>query len=105
MSTDKGHPDSTETGEIQVVGDPRARSNFVEPAPPNIASDQTWIAKALVFTLVGTVLLILLMFAFEKALGLDPRDIRDLGGTLISPIVALLGSVIGFYYGERQRRK
>jgi hypothetical protein len=63
-----------------------------------------WMLAAILSTIFGlTIIGVLLMNAFACRLGLDPRDVRDLAATLITPQVALLGSVFGFYYAERRR--
>jgi hypothetical protein len=62
------------------------------------------IAFALIFTLVGVVLVTLVYIAVLSISGVLGTEevinvVHGLGTTLLAPIVGLIGAVIGFYYG------
>lgn len=63
-----------------------------------------FLARALVWLLIGTVLSLLALLGLQLA-GTFVEDggrlLKDMAQVIIGPLVALVGSVIGFYFGSQ----
>lgn len=88
-----------------AIGDPRKN-----PFPNSYLEERKrfylgqWILALVLAGLFAlTVFAILIIAAFAAKLNLKPADVRELAAALIGPEVALLGTVVGFYYAERRR--
>ena len=57
------------------------------------------LAQVLVLLLVCTALL-LIVFTAAKLLSID--DTKDLAASVLSPVVAVTGTALGFYFGGRR---
>lgn len=67
-----------------------------------IQSAQWAITLTMLGILAMTTIGVFILYGNHKALALDVRDIHDLATTFLTSEVALLGSIIGFYFGERR---
>ena len=75
------------------------------PAPPDTESleqqqegTREWIAITLLLILAG---ILLALFCSLWARVITSDQLRGLAGVLIAPIIGLIGSVIGFYFGTK----
>jgi len=64
---------------------------------------QGQIGAILLILLAATILSVALLYATKGWTGLDASDIRDYGALTVGPLITLVASVVGFYFGERRR--
>lgn len=67
------------------------------------ATHQAFFGGSLVVLLAISVLLVAVLYVTKKWTGLDAGDVRDYGALIVGPLMTLVASVIGFYFGERRR--
>jgi hypothetical protein len=70
--------------------------------PVSVASAQWGITVAMLVLFALTVVGIFVLYALHDQAKLDVRDVHDLATTLITSEIALLASIVGFYFGERR---
>ena len=64
---------------------------------------QSWIGGVLLFTLILAIVLVAGLYATKCRTGLKASDIRDFGALTVGPLITLVASLVGFYFGERRR--
>lgn len=57
-------------------------------------ADRGWLARALVILLMGTVIAVLTLLALHRIAGNE-------AALVLSPVVAVVGTVMGFYFGGK----
>jgi hypothetical protein len=74
-----------------------------EEADRRFSKLQAWFGGSLLGLLGVTIVLEALLYASKKWTSLDASDIRDYGALIVGPLITLVASVVGFYFGERRR--
>jgi hypothetical protein len=64
---------------------------------------QGYFGGALLLLLGLAIVFVAILYATKRWTSLDPADIRDYGALIVGPLITLVASVVGFYFGERRR--
>jgi len=93
------------TGPLDLSGEPApAQGATVGATAYNPAQDREklrgWIAMALIILLIG---LISLLFLAILTSVVKVADLDKIVATVLTPIMGIVGTVIGFYFGEKSR--
>jgi hypothetical protein len=84
-----------------VTGQGKKEPIQLEPGPrydPNPVREQTrsLLAQALVALLIAVSLMLIVFVALGD---IDTNSAKDLAGTVLSPLIAVTGTALGFYFG------
>jgi hypothetical protein len=98
-------------GRIQESPESGAGGGAIKPGTKSIQDEadrrfsllQGWFGGALLALLGITIILVALLYATKRWTCLDAADIRDYGALIVGPLITLVASVVGFYFGERRR--
>jgi hypothetical protein len=87
-------------GGIDLTDEPPSESGLSSPklGPFNAAKTQEWIRSGLAVALVLLLAAVILLPLWRAK---DIAAEKELLQTLLSPLVGLVGAVVGFYYGRR----
>jgi hypothetical protein len=99
------------SGGVQEAPEDGLRGGAIKPGTRSIQDDLDWQFSRLQGWFGGTLLLLLglaivfvaALYATKRWTCLDTSDIRDYGALIVGPLITLVASVIGFYFGERRR--
>lgn len=84
-----------EPGNVQI---PRAGFGDRDYIPAAMVRTQQWLGLSVIVILAGTVLGVFIMVGFSSAL--TPADTRELLTEVLTAVVGITGTVLGFFFGR-----
>ncbi len=105
------HQGGIPPGEIEQFPEGGASPGAIKPGSGSIQDEadrrfsllQGWFGGSLLALLGITIILVAVLYATKRWTCLDAADIRDYGALIVGPLITLVASVVGFYFGERRR--
>jgi purine-cytosine permease-like protein len=95
---------STDIDLADVEGAPPARG-IPRPEPYDPSRDREVVRARVAYLMIGLLIGIVAAMIGGLLSGyLSPEAAEKVAAVILSPVVGLLGAVLGFYYGEQSRR-